>query len=101
MRDHDNSLVAKHASDAMLEYVLANVCIHSGQNIVQEVHIGLGVHRSRQAHALLLTPGKVDAAKKKRKEMGALVKVEFDSQSLKSWQGIGPTIPMLNSLRAF
>ena len=46
--------------DDVLEQVLADVRVHRGQGVVQQVDVGVVVHGTRQTHALLLTTADVD-----------------------------------------
>lgn len=62
MGNHDDGLVSQHTANAVLEYVLPHVCVDGGQDVIQQVHVGLGVHCAGQTHPLLLPPGKIDSA---------------------------------------
>lgn len=61
MRHHDHSLVPEHPADAVLEDVFPDVGVHSGEHVVEQVHVSLSVHRAGQGHTLLLPAGEVDA----------------------------------------
>lgn len=60
MRDHNDGLVTQHAPNTMFKYVLSHVRIDSGQDVIQQVHVSLRIHRAGQAHPLLLPSGKID-----------------------------------------
>ena len=58
-------------ADHFIKDVLAHVCVHGAQRIIEQVHVSIEVHRSRQAHALLLAAAQVDAlGKSRQKELG-------------------------------
>mmetsp|Transcript_13475 Transcript_13475/g.33014 ORF Transcript_13475/g.33014 Transcript_13475/m.33014 type:complete len:265 (-) Transcript_13475:1342-2136(-) len=60
--DPHHRLVAQHAADAMLEDVDGGVLVHGRQGVVQQHQLRVVVGGARQAHALALATGQVDAA---------------------------------------
>ena len=59
MRYKQHRLPLEDTTDALGEYVLSDVGVHSTQGVVQEVDVAIRVQRPRQADSLLLASAQV------------------------------------------
>jgi hypothetical protein len=52
VRDQDPRLVLQYPADTLVVQVTANLCVHGGEGVVQEVHVSVTVHRSGNSRTL-------------------------------------------------
>lgn len=76
--------------------VLCDVRVHGGEGVVQQVNVGVAVHRAGQAHPLPLPTGEVDALEGKGREQNTSRQLGFQPRRWLFVALAQPNTQMLN-----